>query len=75
MYRCESCGSVVGPNQPAIKVVTETRERNYPQRPDANARSKKARRRSKSDPGGAGLEIAEEQLLCRSCTQQQTPLD
>jgi len=29
MYNCEKCGALTRPNQPAIKVVTETRDVTY----------------------------------------------
>jgi hypothetical protein len=74
MYRCETCGAVVGPSRPALKVITETRERHYPQRGEANARAT-GRRRSKMDPGGTGLEIAEERLLCSACAEKVAPAD
>ena len=74
MYRCQSCGTIVGPNQPALKVTTETRERQYPQRGEANARAI-GRRRSKMDPGGTGLEIAEEKLLCAACAEKHAQAD
>ena len=73
MYRCELCGDVVKPGTPAIKRVVETRQREYPPRGDApmtQGRPGGRRRRAKGDPGGSGLEIVCERLLCPACAEK-----
>jgi hypothetical protein len=72
MYKCELCGRVVEPGQPAIKRVVETRVREYAPRQNPNGKPPKRQDRSRKrngDPGGTGTEIVQEQLLCASCSE------
>ena len=73
MYRCEICGQITKPGQPSYKLVTETRERNYPppaERPrPSNARSNRSRRRS-APSDGIGREIVTEKLVCADCAAE-----
>ena len=72
MYRCEQCGDVVGAGQAAIKMVVETRQREYPPRanPGGGAGKNQGRsRRRRGDSGGSGREIVRELLLCVECSE------
>jgi hypothetical protein len=58
---------------PRLLVVTKTRKKQYPPRPDANLvwRAAKRRRVLVDDPGGAGREIVSERALCPACAAQR----
>lgn len=75
-YRCELCGVIVPPNVPCNRVVTQTRKKFYPVRQKANtgyiSKGGSLRRSGKwqdraDDPGGAGLEAAQEANVCLTC--------
>ena len=67
MYRCDSCNRVVQGNRPANEVVTEIRNKTYPNRPRVHRRSGKKRRHWKDDPGGRGWEAARTACVCDDC--------
>ena len=77
MFRCQLCREVVPLNTRPIGRVVETRDRQYPFRPNANRFKrkpragdpdrKKGRIRYADDPGGFGREIVREVLLCAVC--------
>jgi hypothetical protein len=68
MYRCEVCKSVVPAHTPTHRVVAETRPATYPHRREANHPVKKKDRMVKpDDPGGQGMEIVRELVMCPRC--------
>lgn len=67
MYRCEVCKSLVPPNTPSYRVVTETRPAQYPRRVEANTFKKNGKNEKSDDPGGKGVEIAQERVMCPRC--------
>lgn len=73
MYRCEICNQLTKPGQPSTKVVTDTRERNYPppavQPRKSNSRGPRSRRRS-APSDGIGREIVTEKLVCPDCAAE-----
>lgn len=71
MYRCELCNTVVPPNTTARRVVLATRPTEYRTRPKAHPKRAGRKTRYADDPGGAGYEIAEEALTCRTCAKRQ----
>ena len=74
MYRCEICGHLSQPRQPAFKVTLETRRRFYPHRPKVNACYKRIRTGTKfvhtDDRGGVGEETAREATACAACAER-----
>lgn len=77
MYRCELCGQLTRPGQPAHKVVTETRERSYlpPQESTPTRRGGRSRRsrRPARASDGVGREIVTERLVCSACADSHQP--
>lgn len=67
MYRCEQCNEVVGPRIPQVRVVAETRVRQYPFREKVNAVNKRGRLVWVDDAGGEGREVVRELVLCPRC--------
>jgi hypothetical protein len=72
MYRCKSCGGVVGPRNPALWITVETREMHYRPREHANKIriSGKKKPLLRIDPGGVGNEIVRELKVCGSCHEK-----
>lgn len=76
MYRCEFCNQVTKPKEACIKLVTKTRQKQYPLRSKVCpayywadgvfTRSKRSQDR-RDDPGGMGTEIAQEKKVCNKC--------
>lgn len=66
MYRCQLCNSVVPAETPQIRVVTETRPKNYPvYRP---VKGSKGRNQETERVGSAeGNEIVKEVSVCVRC--------
>lgn len=58
MFRCGLCGKVSLPNEAAIMVVVETREKVYPYR-------------SEEDKGGTGFETVKEVLAHVACAKER----
>ena len=76
MYKCELCGTVVPAGMRAFTQVVETRRRVYPPRPQAHpvpGKGKKSSQKKKDDPGGIGVEIVKEALVCAGCAGPQRP--
>ncbi len=67
MYRCEVCGQLSQPSEPASVVVVETREKIYPRREQAMKRGKGASMRWIEDPGGRGTEIVRQEIRHERC--------
>lgn len=67
MYRCELCKELVPPNVPSYRVVTETREVQYPYRQAANRVKVGRKIETRHDPGGPGHEIVREAIACPRC--------
>ena len=67
MYTCEKCSRVVGPSQPAKKMVVQRREKHYPFRAEAMPHIDRETHRPKHDPGGVGWEIVREATVCPDC--------
>src|SRR5688572_23080289 len=72
MYRCEICGALSQPRQPAFRIPFETRRKFYPKRPKVNACRKRLKTGGTKfvhidDRGGAGHEIAREVTACGAC--------
>jgi hypothetical protein len=72
MYRCEICGVVSKPRQPAYRIPFETRRTFYPYRPKVNACYKRLKGGGTKfvhtdDRGGAGYETAREVTACGAC--------
>lgn len=63
-FQCGLCGKQTQPGEKATRIVTETRKKEYPRRPNANGYGK-------DDPGGVGTEIVTEVLACKSCSSVQ----
>ena len=78
MYRCEICDQLTTSGQPSYKVVTDTRERNYPPPADqprsSSARGARWRRRS-APSDGIGREIVTEKLVCADCAAEYATND
>ena len=75
MFRCQLCQCVVRPRTPCKRLVLKSRSKKYPYRPNANAffRTNEAGKRKEyhtDDPGGEGLEIAKEVIVCPTCAAQ-----
>jgi hypothetical protein len=72
MYRCEICGELSQPYQPAHRIAYETRRTFYPKRPKANACYKRLKDGGtkfvrRDDRGGTGYEIVREVTACGRC--------
>lgn len=67
MFRCNVCKKLSKPNEPAIRVVVETRKKIYPAREKAMKRGKGLTARWVADPGGVGTETVREELHHESC--------
>lgn len=70
MFRCEGgCGRVPQPGEKPVRVVVETRAKEYP------ARYGEPRGYNREvpvlDPGGVGWEIAKEINLCPRCAKER----
>jgi hypothetical protein len=57
MFVCAVCVKSVGPAIGPTRIVIETRAKTYPARPHAN------------DPGGRGIEVVREVLVCPACIE------
>ncbi len=80
MFICGLCFIYTAPREKATRVVTETREKIYPFRKDANVfmksefedgRRVKGKEEKSNDPGGTGFEIVKEVLACQTCARAQ----
>ncbi len=71
MYRCQVpfCNVNVPGNTPALRIVVESREKEYPARENANKIRISGKKKPilKSDRGGVGSEIVRELKVCRRC--------
>jgi len=72
MYKCQICSNNSQPRTPAYRITIETRKVRYLYRAKVNACYKLQRNGTKKfvrtdDPGGFGLELACEALVCRDC--------
>ena len=67
MFKCAVCKKVSNPNEPAVRAVTETREKTYPKRERAMKRGTGLTARWIEDPGGTGREIVREELRHERC--------
>lgn len=59
-FICGVCRKHSKAGEKPIRVVIETREKIYPRRENANPNGN-------TDPGGIGIEIVKEILVCSSC--------
>jgi len=71
MYRCEICRNLIGPNVPSHKVIVETRAVAYPFRREANRFIRKRKAEKRDDPGGGGVEIVREAIVCPNCATKK----
>lgn len=69
MFRCNVCKKLSKPNEPAIRVVVETRKKIYPAREKAMQIGAGLTKRWVADPGGIGTETVREELFCELCSQ------
>ena len=70
MYNCEKCNKTSKAGEPAFKLVTETREVNYPFREEANRRDSSVYMPyGTDDPGGKGVETVKELTVCENCSK------
>ena len=69
MYRCEICGAVVPPAVAAHRVVVATRQTDYPSRHKVNHVRIGRKMTHVDDPGGTGVEIVREALVCAACAR------
>lgn len=67
MFRCGKCNQLSQPGEPAVRVVTENRDRTYPYREYAMKKGRGANRKWIADPGGVGFEVAKEELRHDRC--------
>lgn len=67
MYKCELCKQIVPAHTPAHHLVVATRPKTYPPRPEVNRVKSGGKVEWKDDPGGAGVEIVKEILVCPAC--------
>jgi len=70
MFRCEKCQKVSEPREVSHKVVTETREVEYPYREYANKKDVLFDPRGTDDPGGVGHETVKEITVCGECAEK-----
>ena len=77
MYRCEVCRSVAGSGTPKLKIVVETRPRDYPPRPKVHFVPGRAGGQGKwvDDPGGHGNEIVREVTACPACSAKARAIE
>lgn len=61
-FRCEKCGKAQKPRTKPIRVVTEMRDKVYPQRFDDEDNI--------IDSGGVGREIVSEIQICLECKEE-----
>lgn len=67
-FRCGICGVQQEPRSKATRVVTETREKIYPERRQVHQfKNKEGHQEIRDDPGGKGQEIVKEVLACEGC--------
>jgi len=78
MFICGLCFIYTQPREKATRVVTETREKIYPFRKNANTFMKsefldgqrvRGKEEKSDDPGGTGVEIVKEVLACQTCAK------
>jgi len=69
MYVCQNCNTTVPANTRSYRVVTETRRKEYPWREKANVFVRDGKTEKRDDPGGRGVEIARELLVCPVCAR------
>jgi len=67
MYKCESCGALIGPGVRQNLKILSTRKKIYPYRKRANKYKKGRKTIYTDDPGGVGWEIEKNQRVCESC--------
>jgi hypothetical protein len=67
MFRCDQCGRVTKPFEPAHIVPVETRLYQFPRRPKAHVFKKGLKTEVRDDPGGQGTQIVREAKLCKQC--------
>jgi|GEM_PF-1466764 len=67
MYKCDRCGKHSELGQREIKIVSETREKEYPERftPDGWGKSRRI------DRGGVGTEVVKEERICYKCAVKE----
>jgi len=63
MFKCKLCGSNIGPGVSPTEVVTQVREKTYPER---------MKGREVIDKGGYGVERAQSLNACTTCANQQS---
>jgi len=67
MYICAICGQCIGPHIPLRKKTVKTRIVSYPFRKEVNCKRFEKKIKFTDDPGGKGIEIAEEIKICPDC--------
>ena len=68
MFVCANCSKQEKPNQPSYLFPTKLRSKVYPRRESANKyTADKGKQKKAEDPGGSGLEIQKEILVCKDC--------
>lgn len=68
MFKCGMCGETSSPREKANRIVTEYREASYKFIPEAHTFVKEGKKEVRDDPGGSGVEVAKEILVCQTCT-------
>jgi hypothetical protein len=68
MVKCFGCKKLTKPGEKPVRRVIETRKVKYPFRKDAHPVIKDGKRDYRDDPGGEGIEIAKEVLVCKECS-------
>jgi hypothetical protein len=71
MYKCELCKQIVPAHTPAHRLVITTRPKTYPSRHEVNRVKSGGKVEWKDDPGGEGVEIVKEILVCPACAARQ----
>lgn len=71
MFNCSSCHKTTNPGEPATRVITKKRFKEYPKREDIFSKMVDGRKILVDDPGGVGFEPESEALICRSCEALQ----
>jgi hypothetical protein len=76
MFRCSLCSRVAPPRTPVHHLVVASRRRHYPHRSRANVvrrweKDRKKKEYHTDDPGGDGVEIVREVMICPECARKQ----
>ena len=75
MYRCEISGEVIPSGQRSRKVILQVRPVHYSQRPGANRRRVRRKKKDVGDPGGLGWEVVREAYVCQRVWEQYQTIE